>query len=264
MTTRDIKAAIKSYLNKIIRVEKVAMLHPGRCGSTVLGSMMNQNAKIFWCGEPFERLMEKDRALSKPEVIQIIKDSEAAKISRIFSFATKYPRDMHLSKDCINLEIPEYVNLLKGLGYNKFIVIDRSNHLKRAISMENGRISNQWHTTAEVKEVRKVMIDPSRLMVGFDYFLPLTEYFELLDREHMQVMHEVNQLDYLCLNYERDIETDPLKAYKSVSQFLNLEYTPPLIKLKKTNPFPVKQTLSNFEEIEGALKNTSYSWMLNE
>lgn len=250
-------------MNGLIRKEKVAMLHPGRCGSTVLGSLMNQHPDMYWWGEPFERLMKKGRALTTGEVIDTIKNAEQAKISKIFSFATKHPKDMHLSADCINMDINSYIDLLDRLGYKKFIVIERSNHLKRAVSMEVGRQSKEWHSMQEAKEARKVSLDPASFEVGINIFTSLKEYFESLDKESVETQRALEGKRVLNITYEEDIEADPTVAYKKVCQFLGVTPGAPEVKLKKTNPFPVKDMLTNFHEVEKALQGTRYAWMLS-
>ena len=38
----------------------------------------------------------------------------------------------------------------------------------------------------------------------------------------------------------------------------------PQINYKRTNPFPLRHLIKNFEEVKAALKNTDYSWMAYE
>ena len=130
----NVKTIVKNIINNSIRKSKVAMLHPGRCGSTVVGSLLNQHPNFYWSGEPFEKLMGQG-PLEKEGVVKVIKEREQDKISKVYSFATKYPDGMHLSPDCIDKSIPEYIDLLSDLGYSKFILITRTNHLKRIVSI---------------------------------------------------------------------------------------------------------------------------------
>jgi hypothetical protein len=245
-------------------MDKVAMLHSGRCGSTVLGSLMNQNPDMFWWGEPFEKRMNAGAALSLEDTVKIIRAAEQTKISKIYSFATKYLKDMHLSADCINMEIDSYINMLRELGYNKFIVIDRTNHLKRAISMEIGRKWNEWHSTEEAKEAHQVTLDPLHFQIGLNTFSSLIDYFKSLDTEFRNLLSALEGEQVLTVNYEKDIEHDPVIAYEKVCSFLGSNPGKPVVTLKKTNPFPVSELVKNFDSVKKTLLGTEYEWMLFE
>lgn len=258
------KEYIKASANFFIRKQKVAMLHTGRCGSTVLGDLMNQHPQMYWSGEPFERLMKLDKSLSIKEVDYVIKEHENKRISAIYSFATKYPTGMHLSKDCINMKIGPYIEHLKSLGYKKFILIERSNHLKRIVSIEKGRVSGLWHSSNEVNKTKKVVIDPLKFEVGINVYLTLNEYFKQLDDDLAEVKSNLNEQEFVCINYENDINNDPKVAYKKVCDFTGIEYKSPQVKLKKTNPFPLHQLIENYEEIKEYFEGSKYAWMLDE
>ena len=262
--TSYVKDLIRKALNTVVRKQKVAMLHPGRCGSTVLGSLMNQHPDIFWSGEPFEKYMQLDRSLSLPQTKKIIQKAENTEISKIYSFATKYLQDMHLSKDCINMKLPEYINLLEELGYHKFIVINRSNHLRRAISIRRGLETNLWHTTNDITLSKKIFLDTQEFQVGLNRYMPLIKYFNSLDEEEEKLLHVLADFDTLLLNYESDIEKDPKRAYIKTCEFLSLSPVKVDVKLKKTNPNSIPELIVNYDEVKKVIENTSYSWMLKE
>ena len=94
--------------------------------------------------------MKEWHSLEKHETIARIKSVENDVFSKMFSFATKYSYGMHLSEDCINMSIQDYISLLSKMGYTKFILLYRKNYLKRVISILQGRFSGQWHTKNDV------------------------------------------------------------------------------------------------------------------
>jgi hypothetical protein len=107
-----IKRNINSCINYLFREKQVAMLHTGRCGSTVIGLMLNQHSKVCWKSELFEQFMKNPDL--KPEGIdskyftsKIINQSSNSKISKIFGFETKYLSKQHLRKEGINLTANE-------------------------------------------------------------------------------------------------------------------------------------------------------------
>lgn len=51
-----LRDALSAALRRLApeRADTVAMLHPGRCGSTVLGTMLGDRSDVHWDGEVFE------------------------------------------------------------------------------------------------------------------------------------------------------------------------------------------------------------------
>ena len=261
-----IKKNVKIILNAVYRKQKIAMLHPGRCGSTVLGLLINQNPELFWSGEPFLR-KHSEKALEISEVNKVIKEAELMNISQVYSFATKYPRGMDLSENCIDLSIQEYVTLLKKNGYNKFVFINRENYLRRALSMEKGRKTGVWHKKAKENDStnsEKITLDPKHFQVGIDKYISLKEYFRQLDKEKDEIFDAVKGAPLLYLSYERDIEQNPLKAYSKYCDFVIVPEVQAKVELVKTNSGTLKSLIVNYSEVYEHLNGTEYAWMLND
>ena len=259
----DIKRNIKSIINSVKRKEKIAMLHPGRCGSTVVGSLLNQHPDFHWSGEPFENLMDKG-TLSKEQTIKVIKQREQDVISKIYSFATKYPSGMHLSKECINMDIPRYIELLCELKYKKFILITRRNHLKRVISILKGRQTGEWHSKQVKTKASPIEVPLENFAYGSGKSGSLIDFFKIMDTETELIIDTIGGKPLLHIVYETDIEESPLKAYRKICEFSGIKPLSPIVNLKKTNPFPLKKLISNFDEVQKYLSKTHYSWMLDD
>lgn len=259
----DSKQFIKTLANKIVRQSKVAMLHTGRCGSTVVGSLLNQHPNFYWSGEPFEKLMGSG-PLSDSRIRDVIKEREQDRISKIYSFATKYPDGMHLSDACIGKTIPEYIHFLTELDYKKFILITRKNHLKRVISILNGRKTGEWHTQKSKVTASTVEVPINNFDWGNEQVGSLTDYFDIMDREILIIKDCIGGKPLLHLEYESDIEEEPLKAYRKICEFTEIGPNNPVVKLKKTNPFIIKDLISNYEDVKAYLQYTPYAWMIHE
>ena len=67
---------------------------------------------------------------------------------------------------------------------------------------------------------------------------------------------------YLNLTYEDDIEEDPMNAYEKICDFIGVKKLKPIISLAKTTPFPIKDLVSNYDEVANYLKFSSHEWML--
>lgn len=257
----NVKKLVKRIANLFVRKQKVAMLHSGRCGSTVLGDQLNQHSHIFWSGEPFKR-KKRDKNISREIFIsKTLKKDESLAVSKVYINATQILDTQHLNPDAINMDVYEYCQFLKSIGYKKFIVIDRSNHLRRAISMQRGRISNEWHTKKRVDSLDKIRIDPNKFLVGENKTSSLVDYFDSIENQYQQLKKALENEDALFLNYEKDIEENPKAAYQMVCDFLGVKMEEATINYKKTNPFHVKNLIENFEEIKHALKGSKYEWM---
>ena len=71
-------------------------------------------------------------------------------------------------------------------------------------------------------------------------------------------------ISFLKLNYEEHIENNPDRASQLVSNFLGVKFHEGRINFIKTNPYKIKDILSNYEEVKEHLKGTKYEWMVYE
>ena len=254
---------IYRLLNIYYRKKYVAMLHPGRCGSTVLGNMLNAHTQISWAGEIFERYMglEKYKKVNRftEKMIGMSRDES---LSRIYGFETKYLPQYHLSYKCLNLSIENYITLLRNLGFSHFIILHRKNYLRRAISDQVGKQKGEWHSKEQSISPTKVTIDINSFQAGVRKE-PLLELFSSMD-ESLDRLKRSLQSNYLLLTYEEDIQDDPRVGYRKVCEFLNVDDEVVDISLRRTNPFTYEQMVANFEEVKAYLKDTKYSWMLDD
>ena len=68
----------------------------------------------------------------------------------------------------------------------------------------------------------------------------------------------------LQLTYEEHISIDPTVGYRAVCDFLGLQAPPVVMRLRKTNPFPLQDIVQNWDEVVDALSGTEYAWMLTQ
>jgi len=256
-------ASINKSLNICFRKKNVAMFHTGRCGSTILGNMLNAHSKVFWASEIFERFMRLDGNEIRDDILtSTINLSRHSRISNIYGFETKYLPEQNLSEKCLNVSIEDYIRSLRALGFSYFIILHRKNYLKRAISVQVAKEIGKWHSKERVVSAKKVYIDINSFQTGFRQE-PLLDLFASMDESYDRLRHSVPS-NSLFLTYEDDILNNPLSAYEKVCEFLDLKNEKPEINLHRTNPFSYEQMVLNFEEIEAVLRNTKYSWMLDK
>ena len=249
---------INQYLNK----QNIIMLHTGRCGSTVLGDTIHQNPKVSWEGEPFEPFMNPKNKLN--DFYDVFRNSRKRKIAPISLFAIKHLNQLHLNDCCLGMSKKELIESLKQLKNTRFILLERKNYLKRALSAEVARNKKQWHakkTDTYIKE--KVNIKTNKFQTGHD-FHSLIELFDSMSESYSEIKHQLQNENFLELTYEDDILENPINAYKKVCKFLDIPQQNVGVKLKKTNPYPLKDLIKNYDEVHEYLKPTKYGWMLDD
>lgn len=136
---------------------KIAMLHEGRCGSTVLGDLLNQHPLIDWEGEIFQhRRSEICRRLQLEYPMAYIKWRRLRSEKSFYGFETKTIDHLNL----MGLSLPEYTRRLKDIGVSSFIYLDRRNNLRRTVSKIVGR-KRVFHLSASAPapEPARVRVD---------------------------------------------------------------------------------------------------------
>jgi len=254
---------IEPEFYRFLPCKGVAMFHIGRCGSTVLAKMLDTHKSLNWDDETFNdsyKDLLTDLKMDGPQHVRDVlsrkmKDSQ----TKFFGFETKYLAYQHLSPERLEMSVPDYMGLLKDLGFQRFILLHRKNLLRRLISGLNAKQTNVWHITEEQKERPRLelnvqSVDPQ----GHS----LLEHFDHVATRMDELKRLCAGQPFLEVYYEDDIENDPYDAYNKVVDFLSLPRDRPPIKLKRTNPFQVSEVLSNFQEVVSILKGTDHEWML--
>jgi hypothetical protein len=244
------------------RVANVAMLHAGRCGSSVLADLLDQRPDFYWAGELFELMptiyyrMEAEHRAQERIANAMYRPAEP-----YFGFDSKYLPEQHLHPDLANKTVEDYVALLDALGFEHFILLGRRNHLRRAVSVAVGTKTGQWNTAGDVASTT-VRLDIARF-ASYGARMPLVDYFQSLDVVHERVRSALRGRRLLELEYEDDIQADPRLAYDKTCAWLGLAPHEVRVRLRKINDRPLTEMLQNFSEVQAALRGTAYEWMLS-
>jgi glycosyltransferase involved in cell wall biosynthesis len=235
---------------------RVAMIHHGRCGSQVLGDLLNQHSQILWEGEIFEPLIHE---LPKRPMSHLRQRVHACG-KATYGFETKlhHPR-------LIGLDWPEYVNALEQLGFRKFIIQRRRNLLRAFVSGLVAKAKGHvYHVPAGTPtSLKRLIIDP-KAVYFFDEPANLLETLRFTTRRLESVQQLFRGHEVVHLTYEDDIAEEPKRGYRKVCEFLSIEEEPVGVSLGRTTPFPLCDVIENFDEVKAALAGTEFEWMLSE
>jgi len=178
---------IASPVLALTRPANVAMFHIGRVGSTVVTEMLGQHSRIDWAGEFHHRRSVKlwQSHLGEDDPIRRLRMRMALAGLQVFGYETKYIDGGDL--DRLGLELEPYLESLKGLGYTRFILLERENLLRRFVSAKVGRErGGQWHTRKEAN-LTHIRLDLDNVVDG-NLERPLLKWFERIEQNRRHLL----------------------------------------------------------------------------
>ena len=250
-----------------MRPGNIAMFHIGRCGSTVLTSLLKQHSKVFWASELYEPIFKEWRRKTQENVITgempddailILQKSMKKAFHRYYGFEIK-PFHFRL----IDYSKESYIEHLDRLGFSHFIILDRENRLRKIISsMIAHEDRTRFHMKGKTKsKLKQIYIDVDKVTIDYDQ-KPLLSFLEDYENEMSSLKEILEKKNCLCLTYEKDVQDDPRLGYRKICDFLNIKPKDVTIDLSRTNPFQVREMIENFQNVNDMLKDTKYEWML--
>ena len=243
---------------------RIAMLHIGRCGSSVLARQLEKHRTIHWTREIYEPHFKTldDSSAPSPELFDPFQHLEAAigKTERpIFGLEIK-PYHLRL----LGCSKEKFLNHLASIDFEHFILLDRENKLRKILSSLKAHQSGVFHLKPDTSpKFEKIHIDPQRVPIDRTS-KPLLDFLQEYERDMQEFTELLPKKNTLFLSYERDIERDPYIGYLKICNILNIRPHRKRIPLSKTTPFPIRKLVENFDELQATLKGTPYEWMLEE
>ena len=242
---------------------RTCCFHFGRCGSTLLGNLLNARAEIDWQGELLHPLHEKTAdAPSYDNPLDLITGPIQQSKQPIFGFEAKF---QHMDDNGLDLPFGVFVDTLISNGFEKFIVLKRQNYLRQAISVARGQVTGQWHQKkgqpAAASEA--VCLDVDAVSLGGKN-REITEAFQFLDDTYALAEECFTEriVDVLNLDYEQDLELEPQVGFDKACLYLGLSSTPGQSSLEKLGGQPLEKMTLNYDEINERLHKTPWQWML--
>ncbi len=285
---------LKKNFDSRLKGELVFIFHEGRCGSTILADLLDQHPKIKWAGEIYwliynswKKKWLSHKGLPKGTVFHEDLLHELQKMKRgeisilpegedVFSIVEK-KRETSFEKflgieiqsfelEPFNICFKDYIQKIKEKATCRFIILERRNQLRTAVSFAIALKNSQLHITSDQEtKVTTVKIDPTSMILKARK-MTLMEHLQETKKNYNHIKNVLEPESLLYLSYEDDIFSDPTLAYTRVCEFLDIPALQEeiFIRYNKTNPFPLKDIIENFEEIEKELSGTEFEWMLYE
>ena len=241
----------------------VFMWHHGRCGSTVLGRVLNQHPGIRWRGEIYEPYA--DAGTPRPNFRDDLKYTQIECGRKLPGFELKGLPSQHLPT--LGVSLRQFLDAVRDLGFSRCVFLNRRNTLRKLISVQivDQKLREAYHAPAGKDAALKgrLNIDVQRVRIQGKY-APLLDMIRHIDEETekaRQLVHEY--YDFLPLTYEDHIETDPLVAYREILRHLELPIHDAKVTLTRINVKTLRELVENYQDVEDLLAGTKYEWMLS-
>lgn len=241
----------------------VVIWHIGRCGSTLLGSTLNQNSEIQWENEIFVPLLWRKRAGEPiPSMPEALAEVAARRTRPLQVVEVKFLVDQHPSIFGISLE--EMLETFLSRGFSRFVILKRENHLRRMVSHCVLNETQVGHlSVGGTPALHRITLDMTALKVG-EATRSLREWFFIFEQSYRHLAALLSRYPTCEVIYERDLVHGPLPGYGRVCDFLGVAPVAPDVLLTRTNPFRLADILINYTEIVRHLEATEHAWMLSD
>ena len=248
----------------------VATWHEGRCGSSVLGALLNQHSQIQAANEIFSRYMPRrwgDKPV--PAIPEVLQQTVAQACKPLLQIEIKSLRAQNRSL-YPELTLEHWFHQLLAHGFRRQVILHRRNGLRRLVSHLMAQSSGVFvQSAAEPLAQRPALfIDTTAIQEGAETH-DLLHWLDLYATTHQQLVEAIERFCAsqalpapLQLVYEESLEADPQVAYRQLCAWLELEPEPVTLLHRRINPEPLPQLIANWEEICGLVEPTPYAWML--
>ena len=254
-------------------IDGVVNWHIGRCGSSVLGSLLDQHPDVDYDNEIFSPYMPRrrgDRAL--PSVEQVIADSRSRSEGDVHLFEVKHLPAQNLGL-YPSLKAADWLQKFWGLGYQSHVLLHRRNGLRRMVSHVRAAESGIYVASVQSHDRQQsptLTLPLEGIRHGFEVRSLLGwlhEYERGWQQMHClfsQFARDNRDFRWLSLTYDDDLEQSPLDGYQRVCAFLGLSAFEPNLRYRKLNPGSLSELIANWDEIRALLTPTPFCWMLED
>jgi len=239
------------------RPGNIVLAHTGRVGSNVLGDMLASHRSILWDRELFTYWHGLWNGRSDPE--RLLRRRMGLAGRRYYGFVSGPP-----VPKVFGLDPAAYVDLIIELGFTHFILLRRRNVLRKVVSALVAQSGAPKHIRSnEPRVMTKVTVDLDRVY-DIDGCWTWADYIKNQDAFYSSFAKNVDPSRMLELYYEDDLRDDPSFGYAKTCAFLDLAPGPTRTRYVRTNPFPLRKLIVNYDEVAARLVGTPDEWMLDD
>lgn len=241
------------------------VFHMGRCGSTVLESLLRETGEVAHGSEVFEQFYlrrKEERPELTPGKFLRRRKRKAAERGKIYGFEIKYLSGTHLER--IGLTRAEAPGFFARIGFGGFVLLSRKNLLDRMISQIVAQHRGSYIREAgDTRDTGVVHVPVERVRMGRNE-MSLIEAMTLLEREtdDMRAILRNSVPDLLELTYEEDVLGDPNRGARRIAHHVGVEYADRAPAQEKIVTRNKTELVTNYDELEAALAGTRFAWML--
>lgn len=257
---------LKGYPSSKRRPGAVVMLHIGRCGSTVLANMLDQNPDVYWDGKTARKAHELyGDAVKNLDISNWFETQFLISGPRYYGFEFKMLQDQYVK--IFDITMPELLDIWKSIGVTHYILLYRGNLLNQAISHYSGINNKVWHISSDSGNQaakKRFPVDFEHITTGSGKGLPLYDYLRDIENSKNEIREILKNQNLLELEYEQDIlDNGPMTAYQKICDFLKIPTGDAYVKNKKVLALPPSEAVENYDEAIRALSGTEFEWMLD-
>ena len=241
----------------------VVMLHVGRCGSTVLANLLEQDPEIYWDGKLHRKgkMLYGDRLKGMDHKTWLGRQFTLSG-ARHYGFEFKILQDQYPAM--AGLDLDTVLADCQALGVTHYILLVRRNTLRHVISHYASVNRGSWHfSKGDNIQQQQFELDLDAVTTGSAPGRSLTDYLSEVELAHDTVRQRLEGQRLLEISYEDDIDAQGAQfAYEKISRFLGTRPVEVVIRNRKANPFPMSSTLLNYDSLSQRLQGTEFEWML--
>lgn len=238
--------------------------HIGRCGSSVLGSLLAQQPEITYSNEIFSPYMPRRRGSRVlPLLEEVLEQAQQGVQTPFHLFEVKHLPAQNLGL-YPGLAASDWLSRFARLGCTHHVLMCRRNGLRRMLSHVRASRTGVYVSSNDAAcPDQPVTMPLEHITHGFES-RSLVEWLQAYEEGHglMQRVFTQAQVRWLELVYEDDIEESPLQGYQRVCDFLGLVPVNPILRYRKINRGDLRDLIANFEAVESCLAMTPFAWML--
>ena len=254
-------------------MNRVVNWHLGRCGSSVLGSLLAQHPDVDYGNEIFSPYMPRrrgDRVL--PTIEQVVADFHGRSRRDVHLFEVKHLPAQNLGL-YPSLNVADWLQKFRELGCQSHILLHRRNGLRRMVSHVRAAESGVYVASIHSQNRQpspKLTLPLEGIRHGFEVRSLLgwlQEYergWQQMQTLFSQCARDSSDFRWLSLTYEDDLAQSPLEGYQRVCSFLGLSTFEPDLRCRKLNPGSLSALIANWDEIRALLAPTPFAWMLED